>query len=715
MTNDAGGRYLVPWRSIGLWRKRRLLQAFLGRPLHLARPGESARPEDVWLGWGRRDSGLRAQRLAERDGCGFLLLEDGFVRSLGLGVEGAAPLSIVADRTGIYYDATAPSDLESHLQHGDFSPEELRTARELIAFLRREGLSKYNTGLPVPEGTFPAGEKRVLVVDQTAGDASIRCGMADEADFARMLWDAADENPDATIYVKTHPDVLAGRRRGCLANLQQQPDIRLITENYHPHDLLRHFDKVYVVTSQMGFDALILGKEVHCFGMPFYAGWGLTHDRLDTPRRAARRTLEELVAAALLRYARYRDPVTNRPCAPFTALRRLSEQKRHYRFWAVSVPGPAWSGRVHAFGFRLWKQPHVRRFFGEGTEVIFSRSLWTARLKGLRPGDRIAVWGLRDPAGLEEEAERLETRIVRVEDGFIRSAGLGSDFHPACSLVFDDLGIYFDPATESRLERILREHEFDEALLAQARALQREIVRNGITKYNLAPPGRPAWADRRGRGQRIILVPGQVENDASIRRGGGRIRTNADLLKAVREKNPDAFIVYKPHPDLMRGNRLKGRAVQTLHMADHVETQTDIIGCIEHCDEVHTITSLSGFDALLRHRRVVTYGMPFYAGWGLTEDCLPIPRRGRRLRLEELVAGVLILYPRYVLPHADGFAAPQEVIRHVLAERKGLRAAAASGRQAAVQTQMARMMRLSRQTLIGAWDWVTHQRLFSRH
>ena len=45
-----------------------------------------------------------------------------------------------------------------------------------------------------------------------------------------------------------------------------------------------------------------------------------------------------------------------------------------------------------------------------------------------------------------------------------------------------------------------------------------------------------------------------------------------------------------------------------------------------------------------RGRRVATYGQPFYAGWGLTVDLAPPARRGRLLTLDELVAGVLLLF-----------------------------------------------------------------------
>ncbi len=146
-----------------------------------------------------------------------------------------------------------------------------------------------------------------------------------------------------------------------------------------------------------------------------------------------------------------------------------------------------------------------------------------------------------------------------------------------------------------------------------------------------------------------MLVPGQVENDASVLRGGGAIRSNLGLLQAARETRPDAFIVYKPHPDVEAGLR-PGRIEppEALKLADAIAPGASMAHLLDQVDEVHTLTSLSGFEALLRGLDVAVYGLPFYAGWGLTEDREQCPRRTRRLSLDELVAGTLILYPRYV-------------------------------------------------------------------
>src|SRR5205814_3516098 len=167
------------------------------------------------------------------------------------------------------------------------------------------------------------------------------------------------------------------------------------------------------------------------------------------------------------------------------------------------------------------------------------------------PGS-IAVWASRIPEGLADAAACRGVPLVRVEDGFVRSVGLGSDFLPAASLVFDRSGMYYDPRTNSDLETLLREAEFTPALVERARRLTERLVERGVTKYNLAG-GAPQIELPAGR--RSILVPGQVEDDLSVLYGGGAVRTNLALLSEVRRDNPDAFILYKPHPDVLAGHR----------------------------------------------------------------------------------------------------------------------------------------------------------------
>ncbi|MGH8513797.1 MAG: hypothetical protein ACREV8_07620, partial [Gammaproteobacteria bacterium] len=249
---------------------------------------------------------------------------------------------------------------------------------------------------------------------------------------------------------------------------------------------------------------------------------------------------------------------------------------------------------------------------------------------------------------LETECARAGIELRHVEDGFVRSAGLGASFVQPSSLVFDSRGIFYDSRGPSDIEVMLEEAEFPPDLVERARQLREKLVATRTTKYNVDAV-RQERID--GKGRPIVLVPGQVEDDASIQRGSPTFKHNIDLLEAVRKRHPDAFVVYKPHPDVEAGFR-RGRvpAERAQNFADRIVTNAPILDLIETCDSVETMTSLAGFEALLRGKPVTTHGQPFYAGWGLTEDLCPVARRTRGRSLDELVAVALILYPRYLDP-----------------------------------------------------------------
>lgn len=639
----------IPLASHGLWRQR-WLQVFFSEPLRMMLPG---RQVSGVIGWGARASGLRTQRVAACGKLACLRLEDGFLRSMDLGKR-EPPLSIVVDDLGIYYDATGPSRLEALVAAGVDAAQQARALALREAWCAAR-VSKYNQAREFA-GELPA--RYVLVVDQTFGDASITYGLASAESFGQMLTAALAENPDCTVLLKVHPDVLAGYKRGHfdLAALAGNPRVRVMAEDVHPVRLIERAEKLYVVTSQMGFEGLLWGKSVRCFGMPFYAGWGLTQDELPAPARRGGASLAALVHAALVGYPRYIDPVSRERCEVERVLGWLAQQRR----WRTALPP-----QVYAHGFSLWKRRFVRAFL-QGSAVRFVR-----RGEQVPPGATCLLWGRKVAPGLPADA-----RIVRMEDGFVRSVGLGSDFIAPCSLVLDTQGIYFDPAQASDLEQILATTQFAVDELAQAARVREFIVRNRLTKYNLEPCEIADWASS---GREVVLVVGQVEDDASIRFGCAGVNTNAGLLRAAREQHPAAFIVYKPHPDVMSGNRFGGFSLaEAGALADHVEMQLSVVSCIEACDVLHTLTSLAGFDALLRGKRVVVHGQPFYAGWGLTEDLALLPevaaRRSRRLTLDELVAGALLRYPRYRLPGEKHFAACGQVLQHLLAEREALQA-----------------------------------------
>jgi len=308
---------------------------------------------------------------------------------------------------------------------------------------------------------------------------------------------------------------------------------------------------------------------------------------------------------------------------------------------------------VQMLGFSRWKKP-LAKFFFDGSAIKFVKPK-------RRPCKNTPVlsWGCKQ----DDLLKNHQHQVNRVEDGFLRSVGLGAGKTRPLSWVVDDLGIYYDATRPSRLEQILAQTTFDAELIARAEALRKTICDAGLTKYNL--PG-THW-ERPNDARQVILVTGQVEGDASIRFGGNHIRTNLQLLRAVRRHNPHAWVLYKPHPEVLAGTRARGNdEAQTVHWCDEVIGDATLQHLLEVVDEVHVLTSQSGFEALLRGVKVTTYGQPFYAGWGLTRD-LDLQhgvqeRRNRQLTLDELVAGTLLLYPTYVSRITNRFTTAEQTL-----------------------------------------------------
>ncbi|MEM9798373.1 MAG: capsular polysaccharide biosynthesis protein [Pseudomonadota bacterium] len=578
--------------------------------------------------WGHADTSTRAEAVARRYDAPILRFEDPFLRSLHPGRSGEPPLGLLIDAAGCHFDARQPSELETLLATHPFDDGDLiERARRGREALRDTGVTKYaatRADMPPPDPGY------VLVIDQSRDDASIRLGGASEATFREMLLIAREENPGARLLIKTHPDTIAGHRAGHYAEADAVHGAALESRPLPPSLLLEGATKVYTVSSQMGFEAILAGHRPICFGKPFWSGWGLDDDRVHLPRRLRKLTRNQLFAGAMVLYPKWYDPHRDRLCDPEDVAHILAARARAWR-----EDREGWA----AHDMRLWKRAPLRRFFGG--RVTF----------GPHPKRPALLWGVG--GGLADGGARLE-------DGFLRSRGLGADLIPPLSLVVDRQGLYYDPSRPSDLEDAIgRAAARPPETLGRARRLRQAIVEAGLSKYNLgdAPseiPDGPA-----------ILVPGQVADDASMIHGAGQVADNAALLRATRAANPDAFLIYKPHPDVEAG--LRDGAIEATD-ADLVARGTDPAALLGKVTSVWTMTSLLGFEALLRGLPVTTFGAPFYAGWGLTDDRGPEPARRRAARpsLDALVHAVLIDYPRYFDP-VLGTACPPETVVHRLA------------------------------------------------
>ena len=219
---------------------------------------------------------------------------------------------------------------------------------------------------------------------------------------------------------------------------------------------------------------------------------------------------------------------------------------------------------LFCINFTRWKQNHVKVFLKDDVNIIFISSYDQAVNKGFNESSQLITWASKDQSEIDKIVERYGVTPWYVEDGFIRSTGLGTDLTAPASLVLDKTGIYYDPSKPSDLETLLQNKIFSKADIERAGVLKTSLLENELSKYNLGSKFKKTSLKHTKPGQKVILIPGQVEDDASIKKGCVDINTNTDLIKAVRDKNHDAYLIYKPHPDVVSGNRKGKVEKQTL-------------------------------------------------------------------------------------------------------------------------------------------------------
>ncbi len=306
-----------------------------------------------------------------------------------------------------------------------------------------------------------------------------------------------------------------------------------------------------------------------------------------------------------------------------------------------------------------WKRAVFQSFFPERrfvylplnvTAEAFERK-WMARIAATK-GAEVFIWGHNLPANLETFVRERNIPCFFIEDGFLRSNRPNAARTPPLSLSLDSRRPYFDSRGPSDLEVMLETHDFsaDQELLDRAREGIRLIVEGGLSKYNtVSSLSLSALLGEKTRPR--VLVIGQVEDDASILYGCDRKFGNNDLVRLAAAENPEAEIIYKPHPDVLNGVRdAQSDPEEVAHLCRILHERIPLAQSFETIDKAYAITSLGGFEALLRGIPLTVLGSPFYAGWGLTDDRQPNPRRTRRRTVVEVFAAAYLLYPTYFEP-----------------------------------------------------------------
>ena len=628
--------------SAGLHRRRRDITTILDAAI--LPWGVPARFASGFVGWGLKPSGSRAAVLANRHGRTLHLFEDGFLSGHFAG-RATASVSYTLDSRAPHYDGARASDLEDAIRDATLDGAARQRAVAAALALRTARLTKYNDApIASPEALGLPDRPFALLVEQVEGDLSLGGDGAEV--FERMIDRARDEAPDHLLVVRPHP---AAKGHGPLeaAAKRHGANALVLRERCNPWPLLERAARVHTHSSHLGFEALMAERPVTVWGRPFYAGWGLTTDvtadraadRVDLSRRGVERDLASVFHAAYIRTSRYldlhdRQPTTlERTIEALTALR--DTQLRNTRPLVTAGFSPNKRRTTAPFLSRLDAAPRHARSFRRAAGKAGA-------------GGAVAVWGA---AAVPDKTVPL----VRLEDGFVRSVGLGAALNRPFSLIVEARDhLPFDARGTNGIERALLEAPPDAAEKRRARALVERIVALGITKYMLTGAATALPEDGRFK----VLVVGQVETDASIRFGSPRVKTNTALLEAVRALFPEALIAYRDHPDVAAGLR-PGRAERT-HVDLEVGEQA-IADLLAWCDRVETITSLTGFEALLRGKPVGTHGRPFYAGWGLTDDRLDLPPRGQA-DLDALTAAALLRAPSYIHPRSRLPCSPERVV-----------------------------------------------------
>jgi capsular polysaccharide export protein len=633
---------------------------------------------DVLLQWGVRGLSKGSQRLllhraASSLGIPRLVLEDGFIRSVGIGLSGTPGLSIIVDDMTAFYDATRPSRLETILD-GDLvlTDAQIERAERAIASLVSSKISKYNHAPYRRMKPSAPGRKLLVVVDQRAGDMSIELGLATKDSFDAMIDAAMKLSHDHDICIKLHPDRLIGGQPGAipaetLDRIRNHPSVEIVSDDLNPYSLIDAADKVFVVTSGMGFEALMAGKEVWCFGAPFYAGWGVTRDQIVIPRRRARRSVVEIFHVFYLRLSRYFVPDRGRVCE----LEELIAYMQQVRPWSLGAPQTSDESPVRfaerpvrfaalddvrtiwALGIPSRAEKAFRQLFSDkrvnfrgAGQIDFSAVSMSAAPAILHIGDAKAP-------GVAAFARSNGVPLFRLREGLIRATSYPLGDVLPYSLFIERVGSARREHEPTDLVDCVETTDFDAdpQLLSRARALRAILVEAGISEYTLPLPGvtAPYGAKRTER----ILVIGSREATSESR---------VALVKRAIANHPGRQIIYRDDP-ISVGS--EGATHGELAYICQVSADPLPLACVfDGVDRVYTDCAVGGWHALCRGIPVATTGAPFYAGWGLTEDLADVSRK-RRATLDELFAAAYLIHQRYVDPQSGSALEAEEVAARI--------------------------------------------------
>jgi len=557
-----------------------------------------------------------------------------------------------AFESDVYYNFKKESNIESLLRSNWIaSEEEWNTAHLAIQMINKYGITKYSEHPPVSENIMRGtGYQNILLVDQPVDDESVLLGNATEETFNDMLLYAFDNYQYANIYVKLHPETINGKKEGYLQKLlvkhglNDHPSIKLIDTNCNITSVFHFVQEVFVVTSQVGFEALLRNKNVRCFGLPFYSGWGLTNDMqtLNIPKPS--RSLMDLFIALILKHTLYINPFTGKKGTILDLLDYVSIQQRHSNRKNVAF-----------YNTSFVEHKNIDKLLN------VNRQNFSAITKSKQIPKHIDYFILTDKKSTFEEVQPLKYRAF-LSESFLFSNNVYPE--DVLSLIVDHNGPYYDPQIESDLDYMLNHETYTDYEVNKANKFIDALKFKFLMDVR-GQDSNKALAEKQKSGKKVIFVPGQIaDSEVTLAGGGLAIPSDYELLVAICQKVENYLILYKPAPgskirklnDLGRDG-LVSLSVYSKERHNNIVLVFDdsISHCIDISDEIHLINHNCGIEAIVKGKKVVTYGLPFYGALGLTEDRQRFPRIKRQLSLEEFVLATYMLYPRYKLPNQTYF------------------------------------------------------------
>ena len=330
------------------------------------------------------------------------------------------------------------------------------------------------------------------------------------------------------------------------------------------------------------------------------------------------------------------------------------------------------------WGFNDWKYGFITQYLKNYRVAFAPRKAMSLKIlfnsrKFPEPIHKFVVWGKNETLWVRALAKIKGLKIWRVEDGFLRSVNLGANHTTPYSIVLDKSGIYFDGRNPSDLINILNNYDFltDFKLKDNTKECLKLWKENSLSKYNV--PSMKFKKMSASTKQHRVAILGQVSGDASLKYANPKKYNSFDLIQAAIEEHPRSQIIYRPHPEELQKNKLRNiKFIKKIKkLCEVADAGTGLVEFLNDVDEVYTISSLSGFEALLHGKNVTVFGTPFYAGWGLTLDRTPILNRKRKISMENIFSAVYLLYSQYLTEpsgsKAKGFLA---ITYRILAERK---------------------------------------------